>query len=182
MRAPVVAMLAVALSTLLITGCATVLLPSNCTQMGAETASQSRYQPSRGTTEAETAHKPLPRGSLAVARVYRLSVNPDKVSPCRYLSIEKELYLQRASGNGFTIEEVRDIYSASGVLIATKSENLTAQLRESGFYSASASLPIPEQTPTGSYRIASRIVLRAKGGEPIVLARADTRFTVLPKR
>jgi hypothetical protein len=170
---------------LLLHGCAT-LLPENCARFDEarkRTDYATRYQFSESeTARAAPKYKPLPAGALAVARQYQIQIDRAETRPCRHITIEKELFLQRAPGDVFSLQEVREIFADGGVLIASKTENITAQLKSSGQYSAAVPFPIPEKTPTGRYQVVSRLVLKASGGEPVVLARATARFTVLPKR
>jgi hypothetical protein len=170
---------------LLAAGCATIRV-DDCARFEQErkdTNYATRYERSESeSSEASKHYKPLPKGALAVVRLYRVRMNSAQTPPCRHVNIEKELYLQRAPGNGFVLEEVREILANNGTLIAAKTETLSSQLAATGYYTATVPFPIPDKTPAGKYRLSSRLVLRAKGGEPVMLARSTTQFTVQPAK
>lgn len=170
---------------LLVQGCAS-LSPENCAAFEDErrrTNYVTRYNYSQSESENAVKHfKPLPSGMLATVRHYRLRVYPGETVTCRHATIEKEIYVQRAPGANLAIEEVREIHSESGALIATKSENVGGQLRGTGSYLARVPFPLPAQTPPGKYRISSRLVLKVKGADPVVLMRASDILTVIARR
>lgn len=170
---------------LLAGGCAS-LLPGNCERFADDrkkTDYTTRYKISTSPSEgAIKQHPPLPRGSLAVSRHYRIGVSSKETHTCRHLTLEKDLYLQRLPGNDVVLEEVREIYSAGGGRIATRTENLTAQLAKTGYYQAEVAFPIPEKTPPGTYRVVSRLMVKTRAHGTRQLAQAESQFTVLARR
>jgi hypothetical protein len=169
----------------LVQGCAS-LSPENCAVFEDERRSTNyatRYNFSQIESENAIKHfKPLPSGMLATVRHYRLRVYPGETVTCRHAAIEKEIYIQRAPGADLAIEEVREVHSENGALIATKTESMGGQLRKTGYYLARVPFPVPAQTPPGKYRISSRLVLKVKGANPVVLMRASDHLTVLARR
>lgn len=137
-------------------------------------------------TDSETAgrdFKPLGRGEIAAVRLYKMRVDPPTIKPCRHLTIHKEFYLQRKISVDLVLEEVREFYTAAGVLIATKTESIGSQLHRSGFYAGNTPLPIPEKAPPGKYRIVSKLILKTKNKSPtMVLAKTSASFQVLPRK
>jgi len=172
--------------SLIATGCATIHEES-CEQFEAnrkDTDYSSQYQFSESDSETAAKNfKPLPRGANAVVRLYRLHLDPPKISPCRHLTIRKEIYLQQSTRLNRTLEEVREIYTFDGALIATKTESVGDRLHTSGYYTGETLLPIPENAPLGKYRIVSKLVLKTKKkSRAIVLAKASASFQVLSRQ
>jgi hypothetical protein len=119
----------------------------------------------------------------ASAPLYHLEVEGETVTTCTQLWLRKRLYLQRANAVELVIEETREIYAANGRLIATRKEDLSAQLRTPGHYSTRVPLPIPAATPPGSYRIVTRLSYKTRAhAKPVTLAQASARFTVVTPR
>ena len=172
---------------LLAGGCASFpFLPGNCERFADDrkkTDYSTRYKISTSRTEDSIKrYPPLPRGSFAMSRHYRIGVSSKETHTCRHITIEKDLYLQRLPGNGVVLEEVREIYTAGGGRIATRTENLTAQLAKTGYYQAETAFPIPEKTPPGTYRVVSRLLVRTRAHGTRQLAQAESQFTVLARR
>lgn len=172
--------------SLLASGCATIHEES-CEQFEAnrkDTDYSTQYQFSESDSETAARNfKPLPRGANAVVRLYRIHLDPPKVKPCRHLTIRKEIYLQQSPRLNRTLEEVREIYTSDGALIATKTESVGDRLRTSGYYSGETSLPIPENAPLGKYRIVSKLVLKTKkNSRAIVLNKTSASFQVLSRQ
>ena len=169
----------------LASGCAS-FLPGNCERFAEDrkkTDYTTRYKISASRTEDSVKqHPPLPRGSLAVSRHYRIGVSSRETHTCRHITLEKDLYLQRLPGNGAVLEEVREIYTAGGGRIATRTENLTAHLTKTGYYQAEVAFPVPEKTPPGTYRVVSRLLVRTPTQGTRQLAQAESQFTVLARR
>jgi hypothetical protein len=170
---------------LLASGCATIHEES-CEQFEEnrkDTDYSTQYQFSESDSEmAAKNFKPLPRGANAVARLYRIHLDPPKVKPCRHLTIRKEIYLQQSARLNRTLEEVREIYTSDGALIATKTESVGDRLRTSGYYTGETLLPIPENAPLGKYRIVSKLVLKTKKkSQAVVLAKTSASFQVLSR-
>jgi len=172
--------------SLLASGCATIR-EETCRQFEAnrkDTDYGTQYQFSESDSETAAKNfKPLPRGANAVVRLYRIHLDPPKVKPCRHLTIRKEIYLQQNARLNRTLEEVREIYTSDGALIATKTESVGDRLRTSGYYTGETSLPIPENAPLGKYRIVSKLVLKTKkNSRAIVLNKTSASFQVLSRQ
>lgn len=120
---------------------------------------------------------PLSRDAVAAVRVYEMRVEPYATRSCNHLKLHKEVHIQRRDGK-WRLEEVREFYTFSGTLIATRTESIGNQLTRSGFYTGSTLLPIPEKAPPGRYRIVSKLVLKSAGGTA-VLARTSASFQVI---
>ena len=172
--------------SLIASGCATIH-EETCEQFEAnrkDTDYSTQYQFSESDSETATKNfKPLPPGANAVVRLYRIQIDPPKVKPCRHLTIRKEIYLLQSARLKRTLEEVREIYTHDGALIATKTESVGDRLRTSGYYTGETLLPIPENAPLGKYRIVSKLVLKTKKkSRAIVLAKASASFQVLSRQ
>lgn len=170
---------------LVISGCAT-FQEESCSQFEErrqETDYDTRYRFSESDSET-AAHnfKPMPRGAGAVVRLYKMHVDQPRIKPCHDLTMRKEIYLQRTAGKNMVFEEVREFYTARGALIASKTENLSDQLRTSGYYFGDTPLPIPQNAPPGKYRIVSKLVMKTKNNKSraMLLARTGAGFQVLP--
>lgn len=131
------------------------------------------------TRKATQTFKRQPTAKPANVRWYTVRANAHEIQPCEHLYLYKELYLQRQAGNDITIEETREFYTASGKRVATRKENVTRQLKNSGYYNAAVPLPIPETAPAGTYKVVSRLTVRKNGGKETVLASASTEFRVV---
>jgi len=172
--------------SLLASGCAT-FRGETCEQFEAnrkDTDYSTQYQFSESDSETAARNfKPLPRSANAVVRLYRIHLDPPKVKPCRHLTIRKEIYLQQSARLNRTLEEVREIYTSDGALIATKTESVGDRLRTSGYYTGETLLPIPENAPLGKYRIVSKLMLKTKKkSQAIVLAKTSASFQVLSRQ
>lgn len=131
------------------------------------------------TRQARKSFKPQRNTQPAAVRWYIVRVNTTETQPCEHLYLYKELYLQRqAGGDDIIIEETREFFTANGKRVATRKENVTLQLRSSGYYHATVPLPIPETAPAGTYKVVSRLTSRKNGGKETVLASASTEFRV----
>ena len=171
------------------------LLTSGCATFRSETCEQfeanrkdadygTKYQFSESDSDTAAKNfKPLPRGANAVVRLYRVQLDPPKIKPCRHLTIRKEIYLQQSARQSRTLEEVREIYTSDGTLIATKTESVGDQLRTGGYYTGETLLPVPENAPLGKYRIVSKLVMKTKKkSQPSVLAKTSASFQVLSRQ
>lgn len=122
----------------------------------------------------------LPKPNHAAARLYKIELSDERTQVCDHVQIRKDLYLERRPSKALVIEQIREFYTDSGRLIATKRENVTADLTRSGYFIATVPLPIPKAAPPGKYRIVSKLVLRTKrGARAKVLAQATTAFEVV---
>lgn len=172
--------------SLLASGCATIH-EETCGQFEEnrkDTDYSTQYQFSESDSETAARNfRPLPRGANAVVRLYRIHLDPPRVKPCRHLTIRKEIYLQQSARLNRTLEEVREIYTSDGALIATKTESVGDRLRTSGYYTGETLLPIPENAPLGKYRIVSKLVLKTKkNSQAIVLTKTSASFQVLSRQ
>ena len=171
---------------LLLTGCAS-FPQQTCGQFeenrkGTDYTTQYRLSESDSQTAAGN-FKNLPRGKNVAVRSYKMHIDPPRITPCRHLTIHKEMHLQRNIRANQVLEEVREFYADSGALIATKTETVGGQLRASGYYTGAALLPIPENAPMGKYRIVSKIVLRMKNkSTATVLAKTSISFEVVSRQ
>lgn len=121
---------------------------------------------------------PLKTSEAIVARWYTLRGNRSVIRPCDYLYLTKDLYLLRQSNVSATLYEHREFYAADGRLIATKREDVTPQLRNTGFYTASVPLPIPKEAPAGSYRIVTKLTAKTPDTTERTLATTTMEFRV----
>jgi hypothetical protein len=156
--------------------------PSACAEF-AEQRKIMRYGTNYRLAAAESASaaqnfKPLPAGEAARARHYTLRFDRDDVAACNHLVIRKELYLQRTPRSGLRFQETREFYSGDGTLVAVKHEALDNQLPATGYYLASVPLPIPQNAPTGNYRVVSKLLLQGSDGKAQLLATTSASFQV----
>jgi hypothetical protein len=144
-------------------------------------STQYRFSDSDSETAASN-FKPLPRHRSAAVRLYKMQVDTPTIKTCNHLMIHKEIYVQRVADKRLVLQEVRDIYSGDGKLIATKTQSIGDQLRTTGYYTGNTPLPIPENAPPGKYRIVGKLVLKRKIKSPgVVLARATASFEVVAR-
>ncbi len=172
--------------SLLASGCATHR-EETCAQFEESRKDQdysTQYRFSETDTESAARNfKPLPRGVKPVVRLYRMQLEPAGIRPCRHLVIRREIYLQQNVRQNRTLEEVREIYAANGMRVATKTESIGDQLRTSGYYTGETRLPIPETTPLGKYRVVSKLIMKTgKKSKTVVLAKTSANFQVLPRQ
>jgi len=174
--------------SLFISGCATVPVPENgCVQFEVNSKDGdygTKYVYSDLDSEAaEKNFKPLPRGQNVFVRLYSMYLAPSKINPCSYLTIHKDVYLQRSAKAATALEEIREFYTSGGTLIATKAESVGNQLRTTGYYTGDTSLPIPPNAPPGKYRIVSKLVVKGKNKRNLtVLARTSASFEIVPRK
>ncbi len=171
---------------LLTTACAT-FRQETCAQFEErrkETDYSTQYRFS--DTDSETAasnFKQLSRGKSVAIRLYKMQLDPRAIETCNHLVIHKEIYLQRIANKKLVLEEVREFYTGDGKLIATKTESIGNQLRTTGYYTGNTPLPIPENAPSGKYRIVSKLVLKRKNrSQSILLAKASESFEVVARK
>jgi hypothetical protein len=171
---------------LLIAGCALFPPDDVCSQHERQTRDNkitTEYvlqQPGAGRPNPAT--RPLPKNLVAQVALYKMTFDTDRAQPCTDLSIRKELVLRRLDKAVLAFKEVREFYSPDGKLIATNTEDLSAQFVKSGSYRAITPLPIPRSAPPGRYRIVSKFLLETKGSKrPTLLARVDGSFRIVPR-
>lgn len=174
---------------------ATCLLLSGCLSLREETCEDfenNRKQLDYTTQydflehESESAgqnFKRLPRATAAAVRLYKMRVEPVKTQPCHHLTLHKEIYIQRQNNSKIELEEVREFYTAKGVLIATKTESVNDQLKTTGYYLGETLLPVPKNAPPGRYRVVSKLVLKNKDKtKSILLSKATASFQVIARK
>jgi len=170
-----------AILSLLLFGCATTVDRGVCGRFEQDRQAlryDTFYRYSEQDSRAAAANfKAPPNAKNHSVRWYTLRLNVTEIRPCEHLYLYKELYLQRGPAENVTFEETREFFTAAGKPIATKKENLTAQLKASGYYSAAVPLPIPESAPSGAYRVVSRLVLKT-GTREVTLSTATAEFRV----
>lgn len=170
----------VSLILALLSGCATA--PQHECRIEAAEAGKVDLATHYHSAVRTLAFGPLPRGVLAQATLYRIGVNRDRIRPCEYLKIRKELYLRRNAHANLTFTETREFFAQDGTLVASHTEELTGQLHASGSYEATTLLPIPRTAPAGNYLIVSKLAFRRRGERfSIPLARAEASFTIVPR-
>lgn len=168
-------------------GCASLFAP-DCARFEEErkqTDYTPRYEHSPSKTrKLATELKALPNKSLAAAPLYKATPASASVRHCTHLTIERELYLQRSDKTRqLIVEETREVFTADGKRVASKTVNLSEQLSKPGYYGAKERLPIPEATPAGKYRIVNRLTYRAgPKAKTVMLGRTTFEFEVLPQK
>ena len=134
------------------------------------------------TRVAQKKYAPLPnKGVYAIARLYEIEPEVTEVRPCRNLLINKRLFLQRKDDTDFVLRERSEFYAEDGTLIVSNTQDLTQQLLRSGYYVAADALPIPEDAPSGNYRLVTKLLLSKKGRTTLfLLASAEIHYRILP--
>lgn len=171
------------------------LLTTACTTFRQETCAQfeerrketdysTQYRFSKPDSETAASNfKPLPHGKSVAVRLYRMQIDPPAIKTCHHLMIHTEIYLQRIADKKLVLEEVRKFYSGDGILIATKTDPIGDRLRTTGYYTGNTPLPIPENAPSGEYRIVSKLVLKRKNkSQGILLAKSSASFQVISRQ
>ena len=171
---------------LLTTACAT-FRQETCAQFGEhrkETDYSTQYRFSDSDSETAASNfKLLPHGRSAAVRLYKMQLDTPTIKTCNDLVIHKEIYLQRIADKKLVLKEVREFYTGGGTLIATKTESIGNQLRTTGYYTGNTLLPIPENAPSGKYRIVSKLVLKGKNkSQSVLLAKASASFQVVARK
>ena len=130
------------------------------------------YQATPGETGIAAKNKPLGRRVYARATHYKMAAATPVAETCGDLVINKQLNLQRRDDPDFVFSEINQYYAADGELIATKVQDITDQLPQSGYYQAADELPIPQAAPPGKYRLVSKLLLTHKStNKKFLLAR-----------
>lgn len=134
------------------------------------------------TGVAQQKYAPLPdKGVYAIVRLFEIEPEADETRPCRNFMINKRLFLQRKNDPELVLQERSEFYAEDGTLIVSNTQDLTRQLRRSGYYIAADELPIPEDAPPGSYLLVTKLLLSKKGQTAaFLLAKAETRYRILP--
>lgn len=125
----------------------------------------------------------LPKGIPIKATHYEVEFNVAQIEPCTTLSIIKNLVLQKNTDANLLIKETREFYAEDGTLIASLTEDISAQLPKTGTYTAVTPLPIPRTAPAGKYLIVSKLTLERSGEKkPLLLSTARASFRIVARR
>jgi len=126
----------------------------------------------------------LPAGSIAQVPTYTMSFRPGYTKPCTTLSLVKDVVIYRSNDADVALNEVREFYAEDGTLIATSTQDITAQVKTSGTYIATTPLPVPKSAPPGKYKIVSKLLFeRQRERRPAAqIARAEGFFYIIPRR
>lgn len=131
----------------------------------------------------QPALRALPPGSVAHVSTYTLSFKPGFTKPCTTLDLLKDVTIQRSDDTDVMLNEVREFYAEDGTLIASATQDVSAQVKRSGAYIATTPLPIPKSAPPGKYKIVSKLLFERRGGNraPAQIARAEGFFYIIPR-
>ena len=135
-----------------------------------------------GTKAGETAPRVLPAGSIAQVPTYKLTFKPGFTKPCTTLTLHKDVVILRSNEPNVTLNEIREFYAEDGTLIATSTQDISAQVMQSGGYIATTPLPIPRSAPPGKYKIVNKLLFERSGDRraPVPIARAEGFFYIIP--
>jgi hypothetical protein len=131
----------------------------------------------------QTAPRVLPNGSVPMVTTYKLSFKPRFTKPCTSLDLLKDVTVQRSVETAVVLNEIREFYAEDGTLIASNSQDISAQVNRSGVYVATTPLPIPKAAPPGKYKIVSKLMYERRGNNrpAVQLARAEGFFYIIPR-
>jgi hypothetical protein len=130
----------------------------------------------------QAAPKALPAGSVAQVPTYKLSFRPGFTKPCTTLTLYKDVVILRSDDADVVLNEIREFYAEDGTLIATATQDISAQVKKSGSYVATTPLPIPRSAPPGKYKILSKLLYERRGNHrpAAPIARAEGFFYIIP--
>jgi len=130
----------------------------------------------------ETAPRSLPAGSVAQVPVYKIRFKPSYTKPCSTLTLLKDVVIQRSDEANVVLSEIREFYAEDGTLIATSTQDISEQAKQSGTYVATTPLPIPKSAPPGKYKIVNKLLFERQGDRraPVSIARAEGFFYIVP--
>jgi hypothetical protein len=133
-------------------------------------------------TGSRTGETALRAGSIAQVPIYKLTFKPGYTKPCTTLTLHKDVVIQRSDEATVTLNEIREFYAEDGTLIATYTQDISAQVRKSGTYVATTPLPIPKSAPPGKYKIINKLLFERRGDRrsPVPIARAEGFFYIIP--
>jgi hypothetical protein len=125
----------------------------------------------------------LPAGSIPMVSVYKLSFKPGFTKPCTTLTLNNEVVIQRGPGEDTVLNEIREFYAEDGTLIASNTQDVSIQVRNSGRYLTTTPLPVPSAAPPGKYKIVNRLMYERRGsGRPAIqIARGEGYFYIIPR-
>jgi len=126
----------------------------------------------------------LPAGSVAQVPTYTLSFKPGFTKPCTTLSLYKDVVIYRSNDADMVLNEIREFYAEDGTLIATNTQDITAQVKTSGVYIATTPLPVPKSAPPGKYKIVNKLLFerRHERRPAVQIARAEGFFYIIPRQ
>ena len=124
----------------------------------------------------------LPAGNVAQVSTYKLSFRPGFTRPCTTVTLHKNVVIQRSDEPQVVLNEVREFYAEDGTLIASATQDISAQVNKSGSYTATTPLPIPKSAPPGKYKIVSKLLYERRGDRrpASLVARAEGFFYIIP--
>ncbi len=114
--------------------------------------------------------------------MYVLGFRPGFTKPCTTLALHKDVVIHRSSDSDVVLNEIREFYAEDGTLIASTTQDISAQVQRSGNYIANTPLPIPKTAPPGKYRIINKLMFERRGSSrpPVQIARTDGFFYIIP--
>ena len=105
---------------------ACALLASGCVSLTQETCEQfeertkdadyaTQYRNSETDLAASTRNfRSLPKNTSAVARLYKLELDPTTINPCRHVTLHKELYLLRSAKEEWSLKRYASSMQVTG--------------------------------------------------------------------
>lgn len=132
----------------------------------------------------QPAARVLPAGSVAQVPTYTMSFKPGFTKPCTTLSLYKNVVIYRSNDADVALSEIREFYAEDGTLIASNTQDITAQVKTSGTYIATTPLPVPKSAPPGKYKIVSKLLFerRHERRPAVQIARAEGFFYIIPRQ
>lgn len=124
----------------------------------------------------------LPAGSSPQVSTYKITFRPGFTKPCNTITLHKDVVIQRSDEALLVLNEIREFYAEDGTLIATATQDVSAQVKKSGAYTAVTPLPIPRSAPPGKYKIVSKLLFERRGDRrpAALVARAEGFFYIIP--
>lgn len=124
----------------------------------------------------------LPAGSNAQVSTYKLTFQPGFTKPCSSITLRKDVVIQRSEDAQVVLNEIREFYAEDGTLIATATQDVSAQVKKSGAYIALTPLPIPKSAPPGKYKIVNKLMFERRGDRrpAALIARTEGYFYIIP--
>jgi len=134
------------------------------------------------TPAGKAALRSLPAGSTPQVSRYTLRFKPGYTQACASITLYKDVTIQRSLSGDVILNEIREFYAEDGTLITSNTQDVTAQVRTSGYYLASTPLPIPRAAPHGKYKIVSKLLYERRGSNrpAVQIARGEGYFYIVP--
>lgn len=147
------------------------------------TKSIATYKPAPLRANAAPVYS-LPMGSVPQVTTYKLTFQPGFTKPCTTIILNKDVVIQRSDDALGILNEVREFYAEDGTLIASTTQDISAQVGKSGAYTATTPLPIPKVAPPGKYKIISKLLYEKRGERrpASLVARAEGFFYIIPPK